>query len=345
MTNAHRNGANHFQLFSNSPMWWMCKNHNPSGASGGAENIQSWNLENHTFYLATIAKYAASNWGITFDSVEAFNEPSADYWTDAGTQEGCHFDYGTQSTVINNLRTELNNQGLTSIRIAASDETSYDQAVTTWNQLTSSAKSNVNQIGVHGYEYGDGNRIGVYNDALGAGKSLWNSEYGDSDATGENLVSNLFLDIRRLHPTAWVYWQALDSGGWGLIDANNDAKTIGSVAQKYFALAQFTRHIRESMMILDGGGDSIVAAYDSNNRKLVIVAVNLNSKGQNLTFDLSKFSSVPTNKSVPRWYTKLATSGSQYVESATDTIIVGSKFSSYFDSRVIQTFEISNVGL
>jgi hypothetical protein len=28
---ARDRGANYFELFSNSPMWWMCKNDNPSG--------------------------------------------------------------------------------------------------------------------------------------------------------------------------------------------------------------------------------------------------------------------------------------------------------------------------
>ena len=345
MWKARDNGVNKFQLFSNSPMWWMCKNLNPSGASDGSENIESWNLENHALYLATIAKYAADNWGITFDSVEAFNEPSADYWTATGTQEGCHFDYATQSTVINYLRTELNNQGLTSMKIAASDETSYDQAITTWKDLTAAAIANVDQIDVHGYEYGSGNRVGVYDDALDGSKILWNSEYGDSDATGESLVSNLILDFRWLHPTAWVYWQVLDESGWGLITANNNAGTIGAVAQKYFALAQFTRHIREGMEILDGGGDNVVAAYDSINEKLIIVAVNWSNASQYLNFDLSAFTSVKSGSAVPRWYTQLGSSGSQYVESASDTFISGTKFWSYFDSYVIQTFEVPNIKL
>ena len=33
-----------------------------------------------------------------------------------------------------------------------------------------------------------------------------------------SLASNLNLDMRWLHPTAWVYWQVLDdTGGWGLV--------------------------------------------------------------------------------------------------------------------------------
>ena len=75
---ARTRGANLLELFSNSPMWWMCYNHNPSGADNGAnDNLQSSNYQAHAVYLATVAKYASDNWGITFDSVEPFNEPIA----------------------------------------------------------------------------------------------------------------------------------------------------------------------------------------------------------------------------------------------------------------------------
>jgi galactan endo-1,6-beta-galactosidase len=50
MLKAKMLGANHFQLFSNSSMWWMLYNHNPSGADDGGENIQSWNLQLHAKY-------------------------------------------------------------------------------------------------------------------------------------------------------------------------------------------------------------------------------------------------------------------------------------------------------
>ena len=341
MSKARDNGANIFELFSNSPMWWMCKNHNPSGASDGSENIMPSNLRQHALYMATVAKYASVNWGITFDTVEPFNEPSGTWWTANGKQEGCYMKAATQSTIINYLRTELNNQGLSSMNIAASDETSIDSASATWRSLTAAAISNVNRINVHGYQGTGGNRAALYNTAVSAGKALWNSEYGENDATGIRLVSSLMLDLRRLHPTAWSYWQVLDSGGWGLIDANNDAATLGAVSQKYYAVAQFSRHIRQGMTILDGGSDSVVAARDSKNGKLIIVAVNLSTTGQYFTFDLSAFAGVTNGATVPRWYTQLGSSGSRYVSAPSDTTISGLKFKSYFNPNVIQTFEVS----
>ena len=343
--NARDRGVNIFELFSNSPMWWMCDNYNPSGSNdGSSDNLQSWNYDQHAVYLATIAKYASDNWGFSFTSVEAFNEPASNWWNgETGTQEGCHFGVSTQATVLPYLRSELNSRGLTDTIVSASDENTYDIAITTFNSLGSAALGNVGRINVHGYQYGSGSRDTLYSLASGAGKKLWNSEYGESDATGQELVSNLILDLIWLHPTAWVYWQALDGGGWGLIDGDNDSLTVGAASQKYFVLAQFTRHIRPGVQILDGGSDYTVAAYDKSAKKLIIVAVNWGST-QYLNFDLSSFSQGGVDGAlVQRWSTQIG-SGNQYV-AYNDTYLSGTKFWSSFATNTVQTFEVNNVVL
>ncbi|PKS07485.1 hypothetical protein jhhlp_006089 [Lomentospora prolificans] len=343
-TKARDRGANRIELFSNSPMWWMCKNHNPSGSSDGSENIQSWNLQQHAVYMATIAQYAKQNWGITFESVEPFNEPSANWWKADGKQEGCHIDVPTQATIINHLRNELDSRGLESMIIAASDESLYDQAASTLQNLGDIALNEVPRVNVHGYQYGDGRRDSVFSLANARGIRVWNSEYGENDATGERLLSNLFLDFRWLYPTAWVYWQVLDSSGWGLIDADNEAGRLGDPTQKYFVLAQFSRHIREGMTILDGGARNVVAAHDSKTKKLVIVAVNWDAP-QYLNFDLSKFTQGGVQGAkIVRWSTQIG-SGERYVQYADDTAIDGTKFWSWFEKGAVQTFEIENVAL
>ncbi|KAJ7930540.1 endo-beta-1,6-galactanase [Mycena leptocephala] len=337
-------GVNLVELFSNSPVWWMCYNLNPSGStSGSTDNLESWNWDQHAVYLATIASYAATHWGVTFTSVEAFNEPSATYWVGpTGTQEGCHFDVNTMSNVIGFLRSELNSRGLTNMIVSASDENTYDLAVSTFGTLTSTALSQIGRVNVHGYQYGGGRRDTLYSKVSAAGKKLWNSEYGDSDATGSGLASNLILDFVWLHPTAWVYWQVLDVSGWGLITADNDAKTTGAPSQKYFVLAQFTRHIRAGMRMLDGGSANTVSAYDASAKKLVIVAVNWDA-AQILNFDLSKFTTPGVNGAlVQRWATQIGSSGMQYT-AFNDTFISGTKFWSNFGQNVIMTFEVQNV--
>lgn len=345
LTKAKANGANRFELFSNSPMWWMLYNKNPAGSDdGSSDNLQTWNHGDHALYLAQVAAKAKSSWGINFESVEPFNEPISTWWNGkSGTQEGCHFSVSAQADVIPLMRSQLDSVGLSSALVSASDENSYDGAVSTFKGLGSTAVGNIGRVNVHGYQKSSGDRSGLYTLATNAGKKIWNSEYGENDATGSQLVSNLILDFRWLHPTAWVYWQAIDGGGWGLINGDNDAVTLSNVEQKYYALAQFSRHIRDGMRILDGGSDHVVAAYDASKSKLIIVAVNWGS-AQYINFDLSKFSTPGTDgQTIPRWSTVVASGGAQYVSSPADTKQSGTKFWSYFNTNQVQTFEISNV--
>ena len=341
---AQSRGANHLELFSNSPMWWMCKNHNPSGASDGSENIQSWNLGDHAVYMAAVAKYAKDNWGINFESVDPFNEPSADWWKADGTQEGSHVSIATQATIIKNLRAELDSRGLQSTVIAAADESYYDQATAAAQGWGSEALSKVARINVHGYQYGNGKRDKLLAVAQDNGKRLWQSEYGENDATGGRLASNLLLDFRWMRPTAWVYWQAIDGGGWGLIDGNNDDVSLGSPGQKYFVLAQYSRHIREGMRILDGGGGSTIAAHNAATGKLVVVHYN-SGAAQTISFDLAGFAARPAaGTKVPRWRTAATTGGDRYVRDE-GAEIVGTTLRSAFGANTVQTFEVEGVKL
>jgi galactan endo-1,6-beta-galactosidase len=343
---ARDRGVNKFELFSNSPVWWMCYDHNPSGSLIGiTDNLQNWNYDQHAVYLATIAKYAHDNWGVTFTSVDAFNEPISPGWLSTGNQEGCHFASATQATVIPYLRSELDARGLNSTLVAASDENNYDLALASWLLLGSTAQGIVDKINVHGYQYEGGRRDLLFDEAQAAGKVLWNSEYGEGDGTDLSLASNLNLDMRWLHPTAWVYWQVLDTGGWGLIQAEESAGTIGAVNTKYYVLAQYTRHVRPGMTIIDGGEGNTTAAYDPAAHRLVLVTTNYGT-AQTITYDLSKFSSVGggANGLVDRWATETSGTGDNYAHH-TDTYLSGTSFSAPFPVNTVQTFQIDNVFL
>lgn len=339
LAKAQARGVNLTELFSNSPMWWMCYNHNPSGAdNGNNDNLQSWNYQQHAIYMASVAKRAKDSWGLTFTSVDPFNEPIANWWNSNGTQEGCHFNTGTQATVIDHLRNELNNRGLNSTIVAASDESLYDQAISTWNSFNSTTKSQIGRVNVHGYQYGGGARHTLYSAV--AGKKLWNTEYGESDGTGMSLASNLNLDFRWLHMTAWCYWQPFDSGGWGLVQSNPGDNWIGPANPKYYVLAQYARHIRPGMVIMDGGEGNTIIAHHPTTKKLVIVTANYGT-AQWITYDLSKFGTI--SGPITRWITVTGT-GDKYAQYS-DTSLVGKSFWSWFPANTVQTFEIQNVNL
>ena len=91
LEDAKADGANYFEMFSNSPMWWMTNNYNPSGAAGGAHNLNLSYANSFANYIATTAQYFKNNYGITFNAVEPFNEPSSDWWNcNTDSQEGCY---------------------------------------------------------------------------------------------------------------------------------------------------------------------------------------------------------------------------------------------------------------
>ena len=352
---AKERGANYFELFSNSPMWWMCKHDNPSGdQDANHDNLAPENYRAHAVYLATVAEVAREKWGVAFTSVEPFNEPIAPYWHANGTQEGCHFSRESQRAVIGYLREELDRRGLSSSMIAASDETAYDQATKTWNSFDQATKDRIGRVNVHGYQ-ADGDRAALF--AAVAGKKLWNSEYGEEDGSGLKLAKNLTMDLRLLHPTAWCYWQAIDGGGWGLLASSNRRRPAVNAAVvpptgnaepreanpartnvKYFVLAQYTRHIRPGMRIIDSGAENSVAAYDPKKHSLVIVTLNL-AAPQTMNYDLSGFKRAVGP--VTRWTTR--SDGEELYVKREDLKLTRKRFSCSFGTNTVQTFEIQNV--
>lgn len=330
------------ELFSNSPMWWMLANHNPSGGRvGTADNLQPWNQGDHAVYLATVAARAATHWNVTFSSVDAFNEPASGWWTATGSQEGCHFDPATQAAVVPLLRAELDGRALQHVRVAASDENSYDLALSTWRAFPVASQKAVSQINVHGYQEGSGDRAGLYAAAQQAGVVLRNSEYGDGDGSGLGLAANLNLDFAQLHPTAWVYWQAFDGGGWGLVQGDNDRASISAPNPKYFVLAQYSRHIRPGDTIVAGGDGGHTVAATSARAGGTIVLVRLNQgAAQSIKFDLSGLGVAP-GAAVPRWCTQPDDKeGERYARHDDTTVGADGSFIAKFGKNTICTFEV-----
>ena len=338
LLNAKARGANRFELFSNSPMWWMLQNYNPAGAANAStDNLSSSYTQHFAIYLATIAKYAQDNWGITFTTVEAFNEPLSSWWKASGGQEGCYIGTAAHPGIISGLRTELNSRGLNSMAISAADCYSFDQTVSAWNGYSATTRSQVGQINSHGYQKLGGNQAGVYGVAAAAGKKLYNSEYGDNDASGMTMASVINHNLAVLHPTGWTYWQPLDGSGWGLIDANVSAGTIGAIRPRYYVMAQYSRHIRPGMTIINSGDANSVAAYDATANKLVIVTSSVTA--QTITYNLANYATV--SGPITRWVT-VTGSGDKYVR-RTDLSLSGKTFSATFAANSVQTFEIQNV--
>lgn len=368
---ARARGANLLQLWCDSPIWWMCKNQSPSGAADGGDNLQPWNYRQHARYIAIVAKYAKDHWGVNFNSVEPFNEPSAPWWKENNGGEGCHMSWPVQAEVIRYLRQELDARGLANVAIAASDETSYTQSNITWTNLAPlGVQELIEQVNTHGYEYNDTGsaRSALYCNVHAAGTPLWQTEYGEPYEHGLELAYAITKDLRYLHPTAWSYWQPINGGptdpstgrdlSWGLLkgtfsqDPDRKSGTLGFTApypgtdayvtNKYFVYAQYTRHIRPGMWILDSEDQATVAAYAPDKHRLVLVIVGGNSS-QRITYDLSRFSTA--GASARSWVTDADPNyriARQY-KRMHDAHLRGKQLTLTSDANSIQSIEIDNV--
>jgi galactan endo-1,6-beta-galactosidase len=360
MSKAQQRGANLFEAFSDSPMWWMNFNKSTAGSNDGGNCLAPTNNARFAHYMAMVARYAADHWGITFTSVEPFNEPSANWWTYPARQEGCHFERSTQPIIITNLRSALDRVNLQDVAVASSDENDIDAALATWNSFDPSTRAAVGKVNVHGYfngtdAYRGRNRRALHEAAHG--KRIWQSEYGENDATGFTLANSIILDVRDLQPSAWAYWQPVEPGdnGWGLILANYvdtgdrltpDAKTqLVRVNRKFFVYGQFTRYLRPGYHIINIDHQNSIAAYDVTSRKLVIVTVS-DATEERVTYDLSRFTKI--GSMVQRIVTTTAPGNDapdwrQHVDTLSLDRAAPNRFTSILYPKAIYTFVLSDV--
>ncbi|MCW1924290.1 hypothetical protein OKA05_17120 [Luteolibacter arcticus] len=284
-------GVTHFELFSNSPMWWMTRIDNPSGAPKPTDdNLSPAHERNFAIYLAAVARHAKDDWGISFTTVSPFNEPVSDWWFADCKQEGCHVSPGQQARVMPLLREELDKRGLEKLPIAASEETYYDHAISTWESFDEKTRALIGQVNVHGYQEAKGDRGKLHQVVhVQGGKRLWNSEYGDGDPSGLNMARNLHRDMATLKPTSWSYWQPIDGGGWGLIPADMQRGRLRRVNPKWHVLAHYTRNIVPGSTILTTAEEAVVAAFEEKRGRLTLVFLNDGDAEREWKIDLSRF--------------------------------------------------------
>ncbi len=281
-----------FEAFSNSPPYFMTISGRVSGNEEGLDNNLRPGFEGaFADYLVRVTTELEHRHGIVFRTLSPVNEPNTPYWFAANTQEGAHWSPDAQSRVFIAVDAALKARGLTT-RISGPDETNAQTFERDWAGLSDAAKATIDQINVHSYE--TLGKTGVRDVAAVSGKRLWMSEvdlsptnvredYDDmrpAIALGEQIVS----DINRLHPRAWVLWQAVEneasdpklSSDWGLIKTDYSAGDTPPihVTTKYWAYGNFTRFIRPGDRFAPSGDPDTVVAIGADGRHVVVVHVN-----------------------------------------------------------------------
>ena len=332
------------EAFSNSPPYFMTV----SGCSSGSVTPSRNNLRDDAYdafaqYLADVSEHFSSEWNIRFQSLSPMNEPNTAYWQAySPKQEGCHFDPGvSQSRILTATAAKLREKGLGDILIAGTDETSIDLQATSLSMLSPEALAAVSRVDTHAYA-GSG-RDALRRKTLEKGKNLWMSEVDGGETLGKNagemgaglwLAREIITDLNGLTPSAWILWQVIDShiskdgylgrrdsgmvqtqsGYWGTAVADHDREQL-VLTMKYYVFGQFTRYIRPGCRLFSVDGDA-VAAEDPQRQRLVVVAMNAESREIPLRVDLSAFgNAVPAGTHVQTVRTSgTAASGEHWAE-------------------------------
>ncbi len=131
------------------------------------------------------------------------------------------------------------------------------------------------------------------------GLSLWQSESGPLDVTLTGLDNYLLMaqrivtDIQELQPEVWCDWQ-LASGGigdgrWGLVSYDAKNKTYQR-EKSYYIRKQFSKFIKPGYTFIAGVDKNSLAAISPDGKQLIMMIVNENNAGKNISIDLSGFS-------------------------------------------------------
>ena len=364
LAQAAQRGVSTFELFGNSPPWWMTYSGIPSGrySHNSWEGCQHSNLrpeyqDDYAAYLASVAQRfssvgvdGAGSTKVTFRSIEPFNEPSNGWWCWGNNQEGTYLTAGEQSSIVTNLRSALTARGLAT-DIAATDSNNYWSVVSEYDALSPAAKAELKQINAHGYAGSD--PTPVRDRVRGNNMRFWQSEWGPADWGGYNIGSALDAglelatrvtnDLSYIGANGWMYWQAVEdssrgAGYWGLIQSPLDGSTPTMALQKqFYMLGQYSKFIKPGALIIDGGNGKTVAAFDPATSKLVLVTYNDTAETLPVTFDLTRFTTTGATAAVWR------TSAAENLAQLTPVTVSGGTLSASIPANAVTTYVISNV--
>ncbi|OWV10983.1 glycosyl hydrolase [Fibrobacter sp. UWB5] len=293
-----------FEAFSNSPPWWMTKSGCVSGSSDGSDNLKEDYFDDFADYLSEVALHFKKEWGITFRTVEPFNEPSAGWWKSNGGQEGCGFK-NNQTKMIVELGKALQKKGLfPETSVSAADETNIGDALNQFNKYSSEALSYMFQVNTHSYSGGD-NRAKLFNAAFAKDKKVWQSETGPLHKSGDEnialwMAGVILADLRDMKASAWVDWQIGDPAeNWRSLALNHSKQTFSPNA-RYYMHAAFSRYIRPGSRIIDSDNGNTLAALTPEGA-LVLIVRNSGSSDVKYEFDLGEFVKIGTSAKVARF--------------------------------------------
>lgn len=292
-------GVNNVEAFANSAPWWMTRNLQSNGISGGGSNLANSNADEFAHYMLEVVEHFSTTQGIHFETLAPMNEPGSGFWNGSSNQEGMGVppgDFPWQDRLIKAFGAEIQNRGV-DIKLVGLEETSTDQSADSWTNpnLTDEAKAHIKQFNTHTYGF-NGSSLQSDSERLydavtvADGLKIYATEYGTGQGA-TRLARQINTDIRYLDAAGWTYWQAIEDNngsGWGLAISNfNGSNPRFDVQDQYFAFKQYSAYIRPGSQIIElAGQDNITSAYDPRTGKTVLV---INNEGGDQTSESYSF--------------------------------------------------------
>lgn len=276
-------GADHIEAFSNSPPHWMTISGSATGNHDGQPNLAPENEAAFIAYFVEAVAGLETRLGIEVDTVTPLNEPVSRWWTFGNKQEGCHIPVVQQDRLLRLTAEHLERAGL-GATVTGPEENAVRDTIKSFANYSAETRSSLSHLNTHTY-FPKG-RAALQQAAATAGKPLWVSEYGDGDSSGLKMARAIIDDIRQLRAEAWIYWQAVDSGGgWGMLKnpLRNFSDTDYVVHPKYHVMAQFSRFVRPGMNIVAVNHPDVLAAHDPRTNRVVLVVLNEHGRPQQTT--------------------------------------------------------------
>lgn len=335
---ASKLGVTIAEAFSNSPPWWMTNSGSVTGAVGAGDNLNPTYSDAFADYLTTVVQHFHDYWGITFRTIEPFNESNSTYWHFGGSQEGCGFTPATQNAFVKTLAASLAAKGITYTTITASDENSVYGSYSTLLQYDSTSQGDLTQLSTHTYAGTVAQLEEYLAEATKLNTSLWVTEYGHGDTNGLTTASRILTDLRNGHPEAWVYWQAIDSStGWGFIknSLSDETTTSYTMSEKYYVMGNFSRFIHPGYQFVSMSDGNSVAAYDGLGT-VVIVTVNNTTSARDITYTLENLPPGPWSA------TPYQTSSTQNLAQLASLTVDGGQFATTLPADSVTTFVLTN---
>ncbi len=304
-----------FEAFSNSPPYWMTKSGCSAGYfSGGVANLRDDMYDEFAEYLTEVVKYYHDSLGITFHTLDPFNEPYSTWWVAFGGQEGCYFGQSDQEKMIRALYAKLQQKDMLRYTgISVMDSNTLDEC---YNGVVAYKNAGdilpkLSQIATHSY-FGSANaRKNLARWCHENNFNIWQSESGPLNISGTNqeifliMAARIIKDVTEMNATAWIDWQLAGDKSpiWGLIvgDYSSHLNPV-TRGDGYYYRSQFSRFIKPGYTIIDARNPSVLAALSPDEKEVILVVVNETSSTRAFSFDLSAMGQI--SQTVQRFRTR-----------------------------------------